>query len=202
MKKTYERIDEVRNTADQIRSGDVVWVGGTEGAAADFLSALSARSGELRGVTLLVVAGAGSEPLLDQLRRGGIRVLSFYKEALSETYRRRGCFGKYEIVTASAEKAVGLVCRQYGVNVMVVPVCQPKKDGSCAVDARQVLTARAVSRSAGIRTRIALVDYSLRPSTDSFRLDEFDSIGLRGDFTTRGIFDNGPAVRPRAEAAA
>ena len=27
-------------------------------------------------------------------------------------------------------------------------------------------------------------------------------IGLRGDFTTRGIFDNGPAVRPRAEAAA
>ena len=57
MNKTYERIAEVRDTATRIRSGDVVWIGGTEGAANEFLSALSQRRSELKNVTLLVVTG-------------------------------------------------------------------------------------------------------------------------------------------------
>ena len=47
MKKTYERIVETRDTAEHINSGDVVWIGGTEGTAADFLAALVQRRDEL-----------------------------------------------------------------------------------------------------------------------------------------------------------
>ena len=47
MKKTYERIEELRDTAEHINSGDVVWIGGTEGPAAEFLAALAQRRDEL-----------------------------------------------------------------------------------------------------------------------------------------------------------
>ena len=121
MNKTYERIAEVRDTATRIRSGDVVWIGGTEGAANEFLSALSQRRSELKNVTLLVVTGNEPNKYLELLRHtGSIRVLSFYKEAIIESYRRSGCFGKYEFVTSPAVKAIGLICRSYGVNTMVV----------------------------------------------------------------------------------
>ena len=203
MKKTYDRISEIRDTAAGIHSGDVVWVGGTEGAASEFLSALSERRDELQHVTLLVVTGNTPCAALDTLRRDkNFRVLSFYSDAIREAYGSAGCFGKYEYVTAPAVKAIGLVCRHYGVSTMVVPVCQPDKNGSCAVDAKQVQTALAVSACPSIKKRIALVDYAMKPSQDSFRLEDFDTIGLYGDFRTRDIFDNLVATERKAEKAA
>lgn len=203
MNKTYERIAEVRDTATRIRSGDVVWIGGTEGAANEFLSALSQRRSELKNVTLLVVTGNEPNKYLELLRHtGSIRVLSFYKEAIIESYRRSGCFGKYEFVTSSAVKAIGFICRSYGVNTMVVPVCPPTADGNCAVDAKQVQTALAVSACPSVTRRIALVDHSLRPSADAFKLDDFDTIGLLGDFRTRDIFDNVGITDRKVEAVA
>lgn len=203
MNKTYERIAEVRDTATRIRSGDVVWIGGTEGAANEFLSALSQRRSELKNVTLLVVTGNEPNKYLELLRHtGSIRVLSFYKEAIIESYRRSGCFGKYEFVTSSAVKAIGFICRSYGVNTMVVPVCPPTADGNCAVDPKQVQTALAVSACPSVTRRIALVDHSLRPSADAFKLDDFDTIGLLGDFRTRDIFDNVGITDRKVEAVA
>jgi len=200
MKKTYERISEIRDTAAGIRSGDVVWVGGTEGAASEFLSALSERRDELHDVTLLVVTGSEPNKYLEQLRHtGSIRVLSFYRDAITETYKTGD---KRAFLTSPAVKAIGLICSSYGVNTMVVPVCQPKADGSCAVDPKQVQTALAVSACPTVTKRIALLDYSLKPSADAFQLDEFDLIGLYGDFRTRDIFDNVDSSERRAEAAA
>ena len=203
MKKTYERIAEIRDTAAGINSSDVVWVGGSEGAANEFLSALAARKNELHNVTLLVVTGNEPNTALETLRHcGGFRVLSFYKDAISESYRDSGCFGKYEFVTSPAAKAIGLISRHYGVNTMVVPVCPPDKNGNCAVDAKQVQTALAVSLCPSITKRIALVDYSMKPSKDAFPLDSFDTIGLYGDFKTRDIFDNSAAADNRKAKAA
>lgn len=191
MKKTYERISEIRDTAAGINSGDVVWVGGTEGAANEFLSALCARKDELHHVTLLVVTGTQPCEALETLRGSkNFRILSFYSDAIREAYNNSGCFGKYELVTAPAVKAISLICLRYGVNTMVVPVCPPDKNGNCAVDARQVQTALAVSACPTVRKRIGLVDYHMKPAGDSFRLDDFDTIGLYGDFRTRDIFDN------------
>lgn len=200
MKKTYERIEEIRNTAADIKSGDVVWIGGTEGAANEFLSALSQRRDELKNVTLLVVTGSEPNKYLELLRHcGNVRVLSFYRDAITETYRdgdRRAFF------MSPAAKAIGLICEHYKVNTMVVPVCQPRTDGSCAVDAKQVLSALAVSKCATVTKRIALVDYALKPSCESFPMDSFDTIGLSGDFRTRDIFDNLDTKERKAEAAA
>ena len=200
MKKTYDRISEIRDTAAGIHSGDVVWVGGTEGAASEFLSALSERRDELHDVTLLVVTGSEPNKDLEQLRHcGNVRVLSFYRDAITETYRTGD---KRAFLTSPAAKAIDLICRGYGVNVMAVPVCQPKTDGRCAVDPKQVQTALAVSACPTVTKRIALVDYSLKPSADAFLLDDFDAIGLPGDLTTRGIFDNADAAVRAAEKAA
>ena len=199
MKKTYDRIAEIRDTASAINPGDVVWVGGTEGAANEFLSALAERRNELRGVTLLVVTGSEPNKYLEQLRHcGNVRVLSFYRDAITETYRTGD---KREFLTSPATKAIDLICRGYGVNTMVVPVCQPKTDGSCAVDPKQLQTALAVSACPTVTKRIALVDYSLKPSADAFRLDDFDVIGLLGDLSTRDIFDNAVSVRSAEKAA-
>ena len=200
MKKTYERITEIRDTAAGIGSGDVVWVGGTEGAAAEFLSALTERRNELKDVTLLVLTGGEPNASLETLRHcGGFRVLSFYRDALTETYKDGD---RREFFVSPAVKAIGLICKHYNVNTMVVPVCQPKADGSCAVDAKQVLTALAVSACPSVTKRIALVDYRMKPSKDSFQLDSFDTIGLYGDFRTRDIFDNIGTAERKAEAAA
>ena len=203
MKKTYERISEIRDSAAGISSGDVVWVGGSEGAANEFLSALCERKDELHHVTLLVVTGNGPSTALKTLRESkNFRVLNFYGEALRDAYNNSGCFGKYELVTAPAAKAISLVCLRYGVNVMVTPVCPPDKNGRCAVDARQVQTALAVSACPTVRKRIGLVDYHMKPSRDCFRLDAFDVIGLYGDFRTRDIFDNLDTAVRRSEKAA
>lgn len=166
-------------------------------------SALAQRSGELRKVTLLVVTGNEKSEVLEKLRAcGSFRVVSFYREAISETYRKSGCFGKYELVTAPATKLIDLICRRYGVNTMVAPVCPPTADGRCAVDARQVQTALAVSACPTVTKRIALVDSGMRPAADSLKLDDFDTIGLGGDLHTRGIFDNPGTPVCSAEAAA
>ena len=200
MKKTFDRIAEIRETANNIHSGDSVWVGGTEGAANEFLSALAARRNELKDVTLLVVTGSEPNKYLELLRHcGNVRVLSFYRDAITEAYRSGD---RKEFLMSPAVKAIGLICEHYKVNTMVVPVCQPKADGSCAVDARQVLSALAVSKCPTITKRIALVDYSLKAASESFRLDDFDTIGLYGDFRTRDIFDNVDAAERKAEAAA
>ena len=109
MKKTYDRIAEIRDTASAINPGDVVWVGGTEGAANEFLSALAERRNELRGVTLLVVTGSEPNKYLEQLRHcGNVRVLSFYRDAITETYRTGD---KREFLTSPATKAIDLICR-------------------------------------------------------------------------------------------
>ena len=203
MKKTYERIVETRDTAEHINSGDVVWIGGTEGAAADFLAALVQRRDELENVTLLVVTDDKPNASLDTLRHcGGFRVLSFYKDAITESYRESNNSERYEFVTSPAVKAIGLVCRHYNVNTMVLPVCQPGRENRFAVSAAQALSAEIVSSCPTVTKRIALVDYKLKATGTSLPMDSFDVIGLNGDFKTRDIFDNSQETKPAAEAAA
>ena len=204
MKKTYERIEELRDTAEHIDSGDVVWIGGTEGPAAEFLAALAQRRDELANVTLLVVTGKEPNATLDTLRHcGSFRVLSFYRDAITETYRDGSNSERYEFVTSPAAKAIGLVCRHYNVNTMVLPVCQPGRENRFAVGEAQALSAEMVNACPSVTKRIALVDYKMKASRRSLPIDSFDAIGLYGDLKTRDIFDNSTAAeRKSAEAAA
>ncbi|MGI5978245.1 MAG: hypothetical protein ACOX66_01950 [Oscillospiraceae bacterium] len=203
MKKTYERIEEIRDTAEHIHSGDVVWVGDTEGTAADFLSALAARRNELDNVTLLVVAERKPNASLETLRHcGGFRVLSFYSGAIQETYRDGSQRDRYKFLTSPAGKALGLVCRHYNVNTMVLPVSQPDKNGCCSVSKTAALAAEFVSTCPSVTNRIALIDSSMQHSKATLPLASFDTIGLRGDLKTRDIFDNSQEPKTRTEAAA
>ena len=148
----------------------------------------------------------GKEPnaTLDTLRHcGSFRVLSFYRDAITETYRDGSNSERYEFVTSPAAKAIGLVCRHYNVNTMVLPVCQPGRENRFAVGEAQALSAEMVNACPSVTKRIALVDYKMKASRRSLPIDSFDAIGLYGDLKTRDIFDNSTAAeRKSAEAAA
>ncbi len=67
-------------------------------------------------------------------------------------------------LTAPFEKLNALVCKTFGVNVVVLIVCRPDRNGACRVAGLMAPVSRCISAYPGVRAHIALVDEAAAPT--------------------------------------
>lgn len=150
-----------REAVNEVHSGDTIWIGDTRGSAAEFLEELAARVGQFKDITVIAATGSAETPCAKMLRETeNIRFLSFSPEAILQTYRT---FGQ-RFITADNEKISALVCENFGVNIVVLPVCTPDEYGVCALTGNMVPFESYVSDYPGVLKHIALIDPHAAPT--------------------------------------
>ena len=153
-----------RDAVNEIHSGDSIWIGDVRGAAAEFLTELAARDGQLKDVTVIAAGGEVKAPCAELLQKSAnIRFLFFSPEAVMQTYRRTG----EDFIHANDRKIAELLCEVYGVNVVVTPVCLPDENGLCAPAGKMVPFTGRVSGCGGVLKHIALIDPDAVPAYGS-----------------------------------
>jgi hypothetical protein len=153
-----------RDAVNEIHSGDSIWIGGVRGAAAEFLTELAARDGQLKDITVIAAGAEVKAPCAELLQKSAnIRFLFFSPEAVMQTYRRTG----EDFIHADDDKIAALLCGVYGINVIVTPVCPPDESGFCALADRMAPFTGCVSGCGGILKRIALIDPDAVPAYGS-----------------------------------
>ena len=170
----------VEDAVNEIKSGDTVWVGSASSISTDFLDALSARQGELENVTILAEKGSLPCAILDELKyKSTFRVMSFFTEALSQTYAKgnKAAFFKF-----TAPKTIEAVCREFGVNTVAITVCQPDTDGNVNLGKAGNFVTPLINSYAGVTKRIAILDQTLDAADEhetKLALSDFDVVCQR-----------------------
>lgn len=150
-----------KDAVNEIHTGDTIWIGDTRGVAAEFLEELLARAGDLRNITVIATACSKETTDTKKLREAdNLRFLSFSPEVLLQTCSH---FGP-RFLTADSEKIISLVCECFGVNVVVLPVCVPDKNGICALAGNMAQFEGYVSAYPGVTKHIALIDPDAAPA--------------------------------------
>jgi len=173
----------INAAASDIHSGDTLWLGGTIGAAGDFLEALVARAGELKDVTVIAITSRGGSAALETLKHEyGFRVLSFFSDALMQTFTEGD---RCKFAASPAAKMISIICEKYGVNTVVVPLCPPDESGVCRVGAGESFVAPTVFGFSGVTKRIALLDPDMFPASGHAAATElpvsgFDVVAANG----------------------
>lgn len=173
----------INAAANNIHAGDTLWLGGTTGAAGEFLEALVARAGELKDVTVIAITGRDGSAALETLKHEyGFRVLSFFGEALMQTFTEGD---RCRFTASPAARMIGIICEKYGVNTAVVPLCPPDESGVCRVGAGESFVAPTVFEFGGVTKRIALLDPDMLPAsgrtaTTELSISDFDVVAANG----------------------
>ena len=149
----------VDTIASEIKSGDTIWVGSTTSISTAFLDALSKRQNELENVTILAAKGNIPCKILDELKyKGSFRVLSFFTEALVETFQKGDNTG---LLMSTADTTIEAICKQFGVNTIAVSVCPPDTEEKCNVGRSGNYITTTISKYSGITKRYAIIDQNL-----------------------------------------
>lgn len=160
--KENENYVSAERAAAAIKSGDTIWVGDTTSNYNTFLEALVKRENELEDVTILLNKSTVPCTILDELRyKNTFHVISFFKEALIQTYKK----DKIAFLQSESKAAVARICRQFGVNTLVSAVCPPDQDGFFNVGKAGVFITAIINKYPGITNRIAIID-ELLPFAD------------------------------------
>ncbi len=161
--KDSKSLGSMKAAAAEIKSGDTVWVGNTNSISEEFLSALADRQDELENVTILAANGKRPCKILDEIKNSGsFRVLSFFTEALIQTYERGD---KVEFLMSPAAKAITAVCKEFSVNTIAVAVCPPNQEGKSGVGTAGAFITPSINNFPGITKRIAIIDPNLPDNT-------------------------------------
>lgn len=149
----------VEAAANEIKSGDTIWVGCESSISKSFLDALAERHNELNDVTILAERGDISCKFLEELKyKKSFRVLSFFTEALIETYKSGN---KADFFKFTAPKTIDAICKQFNVNTIAVAVCPPDENGNCNVGKSGNYITPLINNYSGITKRIAIIDQNL-----------------------------------------
>ena len=149
----------VEAIANEIKSGDTIWAGSTSSISEAFLDALAKRHNELKDVTILVAKGNRSCKILDELKyKDSFRVLSFFQEAMVQTFRKGN---SANLLMASGDATIEAICKQFGVNTIAVSICPPDINDNCNVGKSGNYITTTISKYPGITKRFAIVDQNL-----------------------------------------
>ncbi|MGI5985935.1 MAG: hypothetical protein GXY01_10990 [Clostridiales bacterium] len=162
----------IKAAAAEIKSGDTVWVGNTSSISEEFLSALAERQNELKNVTILAAKGNRPCKILDEIKyKDSFRVLSFFTEALVQTYEKGD---KVEFIMSSAAKSVAAVCKQFSINAIAIAVCPPDQDGYSSVGTSGGFITPSINDFPGITKRIAIIDPNLPDNPENENREMLD----------------------------
>ena len=116
--------------------------------------------------------------ILDEIKyRSTFHVISFFKEALVQTYKS----DKITFLKSTSGSALEMICKEFGVNTVVAAVCPSDNEGNCNVGKSGAYITPIINKHEGIINRIAIIDSSLpcatgRTDETAIALSAFNSV--------------------------
>lgn len=161
-----------------IKSQDSIWVGSALGISYAFLDELSNRYDELNNVTILGHNFINYYNILVDPKFGeAFHAISFFETTpfSSLSYKTNNL----EFIKKPCGLYSKTICEKYNINVIIVEVCPPDKNGNCNLGANGRAITPYLNKCEGITTKIAIINALLLPSYDngelvSLPLSDFD----------------------------
>lgn len=161
--KRVPKIITLEDAAGLIESQDSLWVGSALGISCTFLDELANRYEELNNVTILGHNFINYYNVLVDPKFGkAFHAISFYEASpFSSIWYNTN---NLEYIKKPCGPYSKTICEKYNINVMVVEVCPPDRNGNCNLGATGSAITPYLSNCEGLTTKIAVINELLRPT--------------------------------------